>query len=45
LSNLNATLSLGTRGTKESGLIKENYVKLKIGLSLNDIWFAKRQIN
>lgn len=45
LSNLNASLSLGVRGTKDAGLIKENYIKLKLGLSLNDIWFAKRQIN
>jgi hypothetical protein len=45
LSNLNASLSLGVKGTKDAGLIKENYIKLKLSLSLNDLWFAKRQIN
>lgn len=45
VSNLNATLSFGSQGTTEANLIRENYVKLKLGLSFNDFWFIKRKIN
>lgn len=44
-SNLNLGLELGKRGTTKSNLIEENYFKINVGLSLNDIWFRKRRIN
>ncbi|MBB1138393.1 hypothetical protein [Myroides sp. WP-1] len=45
LSNINIGLEYGSRGTKNSGLIKENYFNLSIGLSLNDFWFLKRKFD
>jgi hypothetical protein len=44
-SNVNIGLELGSLGTVKKGLIKENYLSLRIGLSLNDRWFMKRKIN
>lgn len=44
-SNLNLGFELGKQGTTEANLIEENYIKVNIGLSLNDIWFRKRRIN
>lgn len=45
VSNINATLTVGSQGTTDANLIKENYIKLKLGLSFNDFWFVKRKIN
>ncbi len=44
LSNLNLGFEFGKRGKTYNGLIQENYVNLKLGLSLNDKWFKKREI-
>lgn len=44
LSNINIGLELGKRGKATSGLVQENYLNLKVGLSFNDKWFKKRQI-
>ena len=44
-SNINLGIELGQRGTKDSGLIQENFMRLSIGLSLNDKWFTKRKFN
>ena len=44
-SNLNLGFELGKRGTTNANLIEENYFKVNIGLSLNDLWFRKRKIN
>ena len=44
-SNLNLGFEIGKRGTTDADLIKENYFKFNLGLSLNDIWFRKRRIN
>ncbi|MGI9548137.1 MAG: hypothetical protein ACR2MM_12915, partial [Flavobacteriaceae bacterium] len=44
-SNLNVGFELGRRGTSAAGLIEESYLKVGIGLSLNDRWFQKRKIN
>ncbi len=44
-SNLNVGFELGRRGTTDAGLIEESYLKLNVGLSLNDKWFIKRKIN
>lgn len=45
LSNANVGFELSRRGEKESGLIRETMVAMRIGLSLNDIWFIKRKYN
>jgi hypothetical protein len=45
ISNLNLGFELGRRGTIDAGLIRENYFKINIGLSLNAKWFQKRTIN
>ena len=43
LSLLNLAVKIGSRGTIESGLIRENYLNLSLGFSLNDnTWFYKR---
>lgn len=42
-SNLNLGIELGRRGTKDQGLIQENFFRVSIGLSLNDKWFTKRK--
>ncbi|MCM4156669.1 outer membrane protein transport protein [Gramella sp. AN32] len=44
-SNANLGIELGRRGTKDSGLIQENFLRLSIGLSFNDKWFTKRKFN
>lgn len=45
VSNINVGLELGTKGTTNSNLVKENYFNVSIGLSLNDKWFTKRKFN
>lgn len=45
ISNLNLGFELGKRGSKSSGLIQENYVNVRVSLSLNDKWFNKIKIN
>jgi len=44
-SNINLGFEVGKRGTTDADLIEENYLKVNIGLSLNDKWFLKRKIN
>ncbi len=44
-SNANVGFELGRRGTTAANLIEESYLKIGIGLSLNDVWFQKRKIN
>ncbi|MGA8855180.1 MAG: hypothetical protein WB492_13480 [Christiangramia sp.] len=44
-SNANLGIELGQRGTKNSGLIQENFLRLSVGLSLNDKWFTKRKFD
>lgn len=43
--NLNVGFELGRRGTSTADLIQESYLKVNVGLSLNDRWFRKRQID
>jgi len=33
-----------TRGKKESGLVKENYLNVTMGITFNDYWFKRRKI-
>ncbi len=44
-STINLALELGTQGTTNNGLIKENYMRLTIGSSLQERWFLKRRFN
>ncbi|MCB0454381.1 MAG: hypothetical protein KDC62_03215 [Aequorivita sp.] len=41
-SNMNLGFELGTRGTTDFGLIKENFFNTYLSFSLNDRWFEKR---
>lgn len=43
-STLNVSYSYGQKGKIGGGLIKENYHKLSLNLSLDGIWFVKRKI-
>ena len=45
LSNANIGLEISQRGQTDSGLLKERMIALRIGLSLNDVWFVKRKYN
>jgi hypothetical protein len=38
---LNFTLEAGQRGTTQDNLIRERYLKLTFGLTVNDLWFVK----
>jgi hypothetical protein len=42
-SALNISYSFGQKGRITDGLIKENYHKLSLNLSLDGIWFVKRK--
>ncbi|WP_369752584.1 aromatic hydrocarbon degradation protein [Flavobacterium sp. WC2409] len=42
-STLNVTYSYGQKGSISNGLIKENYHKISLNLSLDGIWFVKRK--
>ncbi len=44
-TNANIGIEYGQRGTTNSGLIKENFFKLSISLSLNDKWFLQRKFD
>lgn len=39
----NIGFEIGKRGTINDNLVSENFVKFKIGFSLNDKWFVKRK--
>ena len=45
ISKANIGLEFGQRGTDDFGLIKENYLNLMIGVSLNDLWFIRSMYN
>ena len=44
-SNANLGFEIGTRGVDTADLVKENFVKFQMSLSLNDRWFEKRKFN
>jgi len=44
-SNVNVGFEFGSRGTKNAGLVKEDYINFSVGLSFNDRWFQKRKYN
>jgi hypothetical protein len=41
----NIGVQLGKRGTIDSGLVEENYIKFHIAFTFNDKWFTKRKID
>lgn len=41
-SNINLSFEVGRRGTKDFGLIQENFFNTMLSFSLNDRWFEKR---
>ncbi len=45
LSNANIGLEISKRGQKNAGLVQETILALRVGSSLNDIWFIKRKYN
>jgi hypothetical protein len=38
---VNFSAELGQRGTLNNGLVKENYINLRLGFTLNDKWFQR----
>jgi long-subunit fatty acid transport protein len=44
-SMLNVACELGQLGKADTNVIKENFANLKVGFTLNDIWFRKRVID
>jgi len=44
-SNINLGVEVGRRGTKDFGLVQENFVNAFLSFSLNDKWFEKRYID
>lgn len=44
-SMLNLAFELGQQGNTNAAVLKENYANIKIGFTLNDIWFRKRVID
>jgi hypothetical protein len=45
VSDLNLALALGQRGTLQGGLIRERYLRLNLGITINDRWFQRRRID
>ena len=43
--NLNFGFEFGKRGTTSDGLIEENFVSVRLGLTLNDRWFVRNKYN
>ncbi|OJW79375.1 MAG: hypothetical protein BGO69_19480 [Bacteroidetes bacterium 46-16] len=40
---IHTAFEIGKRGTEANGLVKENFFKMSLGISLNDKWFIKRR--
>ena len=45
LSKANIGLEFGQIGEENNLIVKENYWSIRLGLSLNDIWFIRRKYN
>jgi len=41
LTRVNLGLELGRRGTTENNLIQEDYIRVMLGISINDRWFQR----
>jgi len=44
-TSLNVAFTLGTRGTTEYNLVKENYGIITFNVTLHDLWFRKRRFD
>ncbi len=44
-SSINVAFTLGTRGTTEHNLVKENYGIITFNVTLHDLWFRKRRFD
>jgi hypothetical protein len=44
-SSFNVAFTLGTRGTTEYNLVKENYGIITFNVTLHDLWFRKRRFD
>jgi hypothetical protein len=40
---VNTALQIGSRGTTANGLIRDNYTRFSVGITLNATWFQKRR--
>ena len=45
ISSANFGFEFGQKGTSKSSLIKENFFSIKLGVSLNDLWFVRSMYN
>ena len=45
ISSANLGFEIGQRGTKKSSLIKEKFFSIRLGVSLNDLWFVRSMYN
>ena len=45
ISSANLGFEIGQRGTNKASLIKENFFSIRIGVSLNDLWFVRSMYN
>lgn len=44
-SRIDCAFELGSFGTTSNRLIQENYIRMRVGFSLKDIWFQQRKFN
>ena len=44
-STINVAAEFGRRGTKQNGLVLENYARLNLSANLYDLWFIKRRFD
>jgi hypothetical protein len=42
-SKVNCSLQFGKRGTLNDSLVREQYIRLSIGLTFNEVWFIKKK--
>ncbi len=42
-SKVNCSLQFGKRGTLNDNLVREQYIRLSIGLTFNEVWFIKKK--
>ncbi len=44
-SIVNLGFAFGQRGTLNNGLVRENYMRIQLGITINDRWFEKFKLN
>lgn len=45
LSSIDLAFKFGRRGSKDNGLIKEEFFRIYFGITFNDRWFVQRRLN